>query len=385
MYQSINNLTQYTCTEAQFTIKFVNRTPIVQTGLNLVDTLPEGFKIKSIDYNPFNNISSLSNDNSVLNLTDFDLPIGEDSLVYTVSISQKARLGYYENQAWLIKDNPDTRSNLRKPLRSDDPRTLVHQDPTGFILDELFKGADQKDATLCLGSSITLNANILGGQRYQWNTGARTPAIEVTTPGEYEVEIETSCGAGTVDFDITGSHIEVSLDEDLTVDPNEPFFLAPRIRSNVDMESILWRDLSGVANLNCYTCLVPTGTSPKDATLEVVVQNIHGCVDTDQIFVGIEEIKHYFANGFSPNGDGVNDRYFLQSKKDYQFRDFAIFDRWGNQVFVTREGVMNDPQFGWDGLVNGKHTRSGVFVWRAKIVGLDNSLTEIYGDITLVR
>jgi gliding motility-associated-like protein len=48
--------------------------------------------------------------------------------------------------------------------------------------------------------------------------------------------------------------------------------------------------------------------------------------------------------GFSPNGDGRNDRFVILGLESYPNNDIQIFNRWGNTVFAA-ERYQND----WDG------------------------------------
>ncbi|NOU62088.1 Ig-like domain-containing protein, partial [Marinifilum caeruleilacunae] len=48
--------------------------------------------------------------------------------------------------------------------------------------------------------------------------------------------------------------------------------------------------------------------------------------------------------GFSPNGDGVNDRFVIKGIKDFPNSRLMIFNRWGNKIFEAT-GYLND----WDG------------------------------------
>jgi len=60
--------------------------------------------------------------------------------------------------------------------------------------------------------------------------------------------------------------------------------------------------------------------------------------------------------------------------------DFAVFDRFGNKVFETRN--QNDP---WDGTYHGKPMNMGTYVWY--LTGLLNDGTEINrnGNVTILR
>jgi gliding motility-associated-like protein len=55
--------------------------------------------------------------------------------------------------------------------------------------------------------------------------------------------------------------------------------------------------------------------------------------------------------GFSPNGDGVNDRFIIKGIKDFPNSKLIIFNRWGNKIFEVK-GYQND----WDGRADNSMT-----------------------------
>lgn len=87
-----------------------------------------------------------------------------------------------------------------------------------------------------------------------------------------------------------------------------------------------------------------------------------GCVTTDSVYVfsdgegDIDLAQLTFPNVFSPNNDGVNDRYFPFLLNDISFNvlgitsklDFKVYNRWGTLVYDT-EGRVNT----WDGRDSG--------------------------------
>lgn len=90
-----------------------------------------------------------------------------------------------------------------------------------------------------------------------------------------------------------------------------------------------------------------------------------------------------FPNAFTPNGDGVNDTFkplFLCPVASTHFR---IFNRWGQQVFETR-----DPNAAWDGKTAGAEAASDVYGWQVEYEVLRDSVPQkrtAKGDVTLLR
>jgi gliding motility-associated-like protein len=72
----------------------------------------------------------------------------------------------------------------------------------------------------------------------------------------------------------------------------------------------------------------------------------HGCTDTVCNTIVVEDVLYTYApNGFTPDGNGVNDVWWVTSNMDdIAFFDLQVFDRWGQVVFTS-----TDPLIPWDG------------------------------------
>ena len=93
----------------------------------------------------------------------------------------------------------------------------------------------------------------------------------------------------------------------------------------------------------------------------------------------------YIPNIFSPNDDGINDKFALSFGSDLQVTAMtgSIFDRWGNLVYSSDE-----IPFEWDGFLADEVMMPGVYVYRITctyIAGNTNIEKVFAGDVTLVR
>ena len=95
----------------------------------------------------------------------------------------------------------------------------------------------------------------------------------------------------------------------------------------------------------------------------------------------------YIPTVFSPNRDGINDYFFVQGDASLisQVHTFSIYNRYGSPVFQNRNSMLNDPDSGWSGLVQGKQSPQGVYVYVAEIVFLDGRVERKKGEVVLVR
>lgn len=83
-----------------------------------------------------------------------------------------------------------------------------------------------------------------------------------------------------------------------------------------------------------------------------VLCNVAGCdTATVTITIACENIatgELAFFNGFTPNGDDVNDYFVIQGVENYQNNVLCVFNRWGNQIY-RMEGYTNDPATAFNG------------------------------------
>lgn len=94
----------------------------------------------------------------------------------------------------------------------------------------------------------------------------------------------------------------------------------------------------------------------------------------------IDDVKIFIPTAFSPNNDGTNDRFRITAYGIADVHAFRIFDRWGYEVFTTRD-IVN----GWDGKIRQVDAPTGSYVWSFEGVDIKGERISRYGIITLVR
>ncbi|MCB9235000.1 MAG: gliding motility-associated C-terminal domain-containing protein [Bacteroidia bacterium] len=94
---------------------------------------------------------------------------------------------------------------------------------------------------------------------------------------------------------------------------------------------------------------------------------------------GKQPLTLFIPNAFTPNDDGINDIYYIQNSNFRKF-EFAVFDRYGNQIFAT-----TNSEFRWDGRVGGRMVPMGSYVYIFHGVTNDDMTIKRSGTITIVR
>lgn len=87
----------------------------------------------------------------------------------------------------------------------------------------------------------------------------------------------------------------------------------------------------------------------------------------------------FAPNAFTPNGDGINDRFYLQGVYAQTF-NLKVFSRWGLMLYES-----DDIDEGWDGNYQGGPVAEGVYVFVATGTGFNGQKFTVKGTITLIR
>lgn len=105
--------------------------------------------------------------------------------------------------------------------------------------------------------------------------------------------------------------------------------------------------------------IFPDSRKEQTYNISLVVQNTMGCYDTAiGSILKMQSCSINVPNGFTPNGDGINDYLYPLNAFNTSNLEFRVFNRAGQLVFETR-----DWSHKWDGTVNGKPQPSGAYVW----------------------
>lgn len=124
----------------------------------------------------------------------------------------------------------------------------------------------------------------------------------------------------------------------------------------------------------CYR-LVPVSTCPGTNPSPEVC---HTFPPTQP--VAVAPVAYYFPDAFSPNNDGLNDRFGPVGTVSSATYQFIIVDRWGTILFATADAGQ-----AWDGLVDSQPARVGVYGYHLRISTADGQIRQTSGRFNLLR
>ena len=104
-----------------------------------------------------------------------------------------------------------------------------------------------------------------------------------------------------------------------------------------------------------------------------------------EVTIDLSTKSIYIPNAFSPNADGQNDFFYVSGDPNTikGIQKFAVFNRWGAQIFGKENTSINDPQLGWNGFFKGERASQNVYIYFVEVEFKDGSLVIFSGDISL--
>ncbi len=206
------------------------------------------------------------------------------------------------------------------------------------------------------------------------------------TGGTYKLSVQDAIGCeyDTLLTLVTPDKLEINAGKDSIIEWGTSIRLYPDTTFAKNIKTIKW---SPDLDTNCINCLNPTVTLFNAQLFTISVQDNYGCLSSDKVFVLVKKERPVFIpNSFSPNGDGINDIFFINAGAGIEeIISFQVYDRWGEMIFEKNHFPPNDPVFGWNGSFNGKKLNIGVYVYWANIKFIDGESILYKADINLLR
>ena len=242
---------------------------------------------------------------------------------------------------------------------------------------------------LVLGTDIPVWGSCL------WTVGPFTSAqcggdtLLLDVPGTYPVALTIDAGNGctttvqaSAPVEVVGQPVAAFTYAPATITTTAPTVTFQNLSTDAATFQWTFGDLGGSEEVeptfsfpdalgDAYTVCLTAFTSPA-------------CLDTACATLVVEPSSGLFVpNAFSPDGDGVNDRFIpVLLGMAPEGQELLVVDRWGRVLFTT-----DRPAEGWDGnFAGGDPVPSGVLVWR--FTGSDahsGARVERMGHVTLVR
>jgi gliding motility-associated-like protein len=200
---------------------------------------------------------------------------------------------------------------------------------------------------------------------YQWtvNNGIQnTDSIFNLSAGIYSIMVTDSKNCQIID---SVSIQSKSSDLQLSFTSKDVTGCGNKMNGSIDLSvlgsvstySVMWsngaitEDLNGIGPGNYSVVVTTTDNCISSATVSVI--------NTSSSKGGNCLLTIY--NGFTPNGDGINDGFMVENIENYSRNQVYIYNRWGAELYHTVE-YDNDHNY-WDGTYQGKRVPVGTYFY----------------------
>lgn len=191
--------------------------------------------------------------------------------------------------------------------------------------------------TLCGDNLITLTAD-RGYDSYLWSTGETTRSIFVSEAGQYSVITERQYGS-----EICESYAEIEI-------------IASEAPEITKIETTDWSEDSNtitvsIKGIGRYEYSID-GVNYQESNVfeglrtgvyQVYVRDVFGCGSDNK-----EVVLMYYPKYFTPNGDNVNDKWYIKHAITEPHFEVEIYDKYGKLITI-----LNSTSDGWDGTLKG--------------------------------
>lgn len=243
---------------------------------------------------------------------------------------------------------------------------------------------------LCVPGRVNVTDTSFGALTYLWQSSdgqtstGTVPNFTYTTPGTYTIT-QTVFNPNTCNLQATTTRTFVA-----NARPVAGFFYNPnpsqentptRFTSTASNDVIRWQWSFGDGGTSTQRDPIHQYIAPNPAN-EVcqVVFNAAGCTDTTCLDVeSIINIVNELPSAFSPNGDGVNDLFFVRGFGISKMT-LRVYNRQGLMVFESRSQSQ-----GWDGKFKGAPQPMDSYAWTLDLEYFNGDKVRKKGDVTLIR
>ena len=119
----------------------------------------------------------------------------------------------------------------------------------------------------------------------------------------------------------------------------------------------------------------------------VEVYNGYNCLAKDTVRVkgSCGEKNIFIPTAFTPNVDGLNDRFTIHGTGVSIIKSLRVYNRWGEIVFERKNFYPGDYNLAWNGKYSGMDAPAGAYVYFAELECNAGEIFTRKGTVTLIR
>jgi gliding motility-associated-like protein len=241
----------------------------------------------------------------------------------------------------------------------------------------------RNDTTICQNVGVQMNTTANVGASFNWSptTGLSNPNIAspiasplVTTTYQVTATLGVCSKQAAVTITVYPQP-QVNAGPDVSIVSGDEIQLSGTAANVINY---LWTPSTG---LNATNILNPLAKPAVTTLYKLTVTNTVGCSANDDVLVTVIPYCIKVKNAFSPNGDGINDKWMVYD----QFACLKnvtvhVFNRYGSKVFESR-----DYRNTWDGTYKGNPLPDGTYYAVVDFLLINGKGLQIKTDLTILR
>jgi len=234
--------------------------------------------------------------------------------------------------------------------------------------------------TICRGASFTPQVSS-NAASYSWSPSAGVSNTTIANPVLSPQNTTTYTVTGTLGSCTIQRTVTVTVFEGATANAGPDAIILTgdvyQMLSSGSAGNYLWTPSTG---LSSATVLSPSASPQTTTTYTLTVTSPQGCTASDQMTLTVVPYCVKPMNAFTPNGDGINDRWLITDGNCLIGVRAQVFNRYGSRVFES-------PNYDntWDGTYKGKPLPDGTYYYVLEFVLLNGKRQVLKGDVTILR
>jgi gliding motility-associated-like protein len=235
------------------------------------------------------------------------------------------------------------------------------------------------DAEICEGTALQLNSTGSNITSYQWSPSSGVS--NATIPNPVALPKQTTL------YILTVANNNCKSSDSLTIVVNKlPKADAGPDKVIIDGQSVVLNGAADGTDINYIwaptdfltgpATLTPTVSPPVNQIYTLQVTSNKGCgTAMDDVLVKVYK-KLFVPNAFTPNNDGINDTWHIETLEAYPDAEVKVFSRFGQLVF-DNHGINK----AWDGKFKGTLLTPGAYAYT---IDLKNNSAIIKGVVFII-
>jgi len=242
--------------------------------------------------------------------------------------------------------------------------------------------------TVCpLINNSTLNLNNNVGSVLGWlssidNGLTWSPIADTTTSEPFSGLVQTTwykaiVKNGTCATDTSGYAAITIVPNPVSAGNDTTILLGQSVQLNgTGFGTAVWTPSTGLDSTNIFK---PTATPTTSTVYLLTVTDSHSCISKDSVLIDIFllEFNGFVSNLFTPNGDGINDAWYIKDIQKYPDNEVFVYNIYGKLVY-TKKGYTND----WQGTYNGSPLPDGTYFY---VLRFNDSGNITKGSVDILR